>query len=207
MNLIPILSFLAGIASVLSPCVLPVVPIVVAYSLLERKKSEVVSFTLGLFLVFFLTIILSMVFTAAITHYLHWVRIIASLILIILGSILILNLNLVNFNLKVDSNHNSLIKSFLMGLVTSLAWAPCYGSYLLSLMTVTISGGNVVYTGLNLLLYTLGFALTIFMIGFIVSEINLEKLNKWSNKINKICGLIILLAGVYMLLAQYGILI
>jgi cytochrome c-type biogenesis protein len=94
-----------------------------------------------------------------------------------------------------------------MGLVTSLAWAPCYGSYLLSLMTVTISGGNVVYTGLNLLLYTLGFALTIFMIGFIVSEINLEKLNKWSNKINKICGLIILLAGVYMLLAQYGILI
>jgi cytochrome c biogenesis protein CcdA len=45
------------------------------------------------------------------------------------------------------------------------------------------------------------------MIGFIVSEINLEKLNKWSNKINKICGLIILLAGVYMLLAQYGILI
>lgn len=57
-----------------------------------------------------------------------------------------------------------------MGLVTSLAWAPCYGSYLLSLMSVTISKGNVVYTGLNLLSYTLGFAFTIYLIGFIVSK-------------------------------------
>jgi|LAHS01.1.fsa_nt_gb cytochrome c-type biogenesis protein len=207
MDLVPILSFLAGIASVLSPCVLPVIPIVVAYSLLERKKSEVVSFTLGLFIVFFLTIILSMIFTAAINHYLHWVRIIASIILMILGLILIFNLNLFNFNLKVNNDKGGLVKSFLMGLVTSLAWAPCYGSYLLSLITVSISGGNVAYTGLNLLLYTLGFAFTIFLIGFIVSEINLEKINKWSNLINKICGILIFLAGVYMLLAQYGILL
>ena len=94
-----------------------------------------------------------------------------------------------------------------MGLVTSLAWAPCYGSYLLSLMSVTISKGNVVYTGLNLLSYTLGFAFTIYLIGFIVSEINFKKINEWSNIINRICGLIILIVGVYMLLAQYGILL
>ena len=125
----------------------------------------------------------------------------------ILGLILIFNLNLFNFNLKVNNDKGGLVKSFLMGLVTSLAWAPCYGSYLLSLITVSISGGNVAYTGLNLLLYTLGFAFTIFLIGFIVSEINLEKINKWSNLINKICGILIFLAGVYMLLAQYGILL
>ena len=92
-----------------------------------------------------------MIFTAAITHYLHWIRILASLILIFLGLVLLFNLNLFNFNLRVKNNKTGLLKSFLMGLVTSLAWAPCYGSYLLSLMSVTISKGNVVYTGLNLL--------------------------------------------------------
>ena len=148
-----------------------------------------------------------MIFTAALNDYFNWVRIIASIILMILGLILIFNLNLFNFNLKVNNDKGGLVKSFLMGLVTSLAWAPCYGSYLLSLITVSISGGNVAYTGLNLLLYTLGFAFTIFLIGFIVSEINLEKINKWSNLINKICGILIFLAGVYMLLAQYGILL
>ncbi|WP_413825715.1 cytochrome c biogenesis CcdA family protein [Methanobrevibacter sp. UBA337] len=178
-----------------------------AYSFLERDKIETLVFTLGLFSVFFVIIILSMIFTATITHYLHWIRILASLILIFLGLVLLFNLNLFNFNLRVKNNKTGLLKSFLMGLVTSLAWAPCYGSYLLSLMSVTISKGNVVYTGLNLLSYTLGFAFTIYLIGFIVSEINFKKINEWSNIINRICGLIILIVGVYMLLAQYGILL
>ncbi len=207
MDFMFIISFLVGITSVLSPCVLPVIPIIIAYSILERDKSETLVFTFGLFSVFFLIIVLSMIFTAAITHYLHWIRILASLILIFLGLVLLFNLNLFNFNLRVKNNKTGLLKSFLMGLVTSLAWAPCYGSYLLSLMSVTISKGNVVYTGLNLLSYTLGFAFTIYLIGFIVSEINFKKINEWSNIINRICGLIILIVGVYMLLAQYGILL
>ncbi|WP_413828787.1 cytochrome c biogenesis CcdA family protein [Methanobrevibacter sp. UBA412] len=207
MDFMFIISFLVGITSVLSPCVLPVIPIIIAYSFLERDKIETLVFTLGLFSVFFVIIILSMIFTATITHYLHWIRILASLILIFLGLVLLFNLNLFNFNLRVKNNKTGLLKSFLMGLVTSLAWAPCYGSYLLSLMSVTISKGNVVYTGLNLLSYTLGFAFTIYLIGFIVSEINFKKINEWSNIINRICGLIILIVGVYMLLAQYGILL
>ena len=98
MDFMFIISFLVGITSVLSPCVLPVIPIIIAYSFLERDKIETLVFTLGLFSVFFVIIILSMIFTAAITHYLHWIRILASLILIFLGLVLLFNLNLFNFN-------------------------------------------------------------------------------------------------------------
>lgn len=49
MDIGPLLSFLAGIASVLSPCVIPLIPIVVGYLLIEKKTSEVVFFVTGFF--------------------------------------------------------------------------------------------------------------------------------------------------------------
>lgn len=199
MDIFPLISFLAGIASVLSPCVLPVIPLVIGYTLVERKKTEILAFVIGLFLIFTITIVLTMVFTAAINYYLHYFRIIASLILIVLGIMIIANKNLFKLSVTPDSNRRGVIGSFMWGLLTSLAWAPCYGSYLIALITFSISTGNTVYSALNLILYTAGFSLSILVLGLLVSSVNIEKLAGKADIIRKISGILITAAGIYMI--------
>ncbi len=199
MDIVPLFSFLAGIASVLSPCVLPVIPLVIGYTLVERKKTEILAFVMGLFLIFTITIVLTMVFTAAINYYLHYFRIIASLILIALGIMIIANKNIFKLSVTPDSNRRGVIGSFMWGLLTSLAWAPCYGSYLIALITFSISTGNIFYSALNLLLYTAGFSISIFVLGILISSVNIEKLAGKADLIRKISGILIAGAGIYMI--------
>lgn len=85
-----------------------------------------------------------------------------------------------------------------MGLITSVAWAPCYGSYLITLIALSVSTGNTLYSALNILLYTLGFLVSIFTMGLIISSINLEKIVGKADLIRRISGILIFLAGIYM---------
>lgn len=199
MDIVHLISFLAGIASVLSPCVLPVIPLVIGYTLVERRKTEILAFVMGFFLIFTITIVLTMVFTAAINYYLHYFRVIASLILIALGIIIIANKNLFKLSVTPDSNRRGVIGSFMGGLLTSLAWAPCYGSYLIALITFSISTGNTFYSALNLILYTAGFSISIFVLGILVSSVNIVKLSGKADLIRKISGILIAGAGIYMI--------
>lgn len=199
MDIVPIISFFAGVASVLSPCVLPIIPLVIGYTLPQRKTTEILAFVLGLFSIFALTILLTIIFTAAIQFYLNYFRIIAAIILIVLGILIILDKNLFNSSFSYKSDKKGILGSFSWGLITSVAWAPCYGSYLIALITFSVSSGNMLYSAINLISYTAGFAVSIFVFGLIISRINLERLIGHSIKIKQISGLLIFSAGLYML--------
>ncbi|MGF7119392.1 cytochrome c biogenesis CcdA family protein [Methanobacterium oryzae] len=199
MDIGPLISFFAGVASVLSPCVLPLIPIVIAYSILNRKTSEIISFISGFFLLFTLIIILTIIFTAAINYYLYYFRILAAIIIILVGIFFILNKNAFNSQYKPFKHENKLVESFLMGFLTSLAWSPCYGSYLIALIAYSASTGDIIYSTINLVLFTAGFSLTIFLIALGASKVNLNKLINYSEWIRIISGVIILIAGIYML--------
>lgn len=211
-DIVPYISFFTGVASILSPCVLPVIPIIFAASLFEKRKSEIISFIFGLFSIFLIIIGLTMAFTVAINSYLIYVRLIASIVLIILGLAILFKTNLfesvkiANFssklNLKKNQTKNNVLSSFILGVITSLAWAPCYSAYLFSLVSLVLSKGDAFYGALNLLIYVVGFGLAIFLIAFFISSINLEKLIDNSNLINKVAGILILISGIYMLYLQ-----
>ena len=59
MNIGFMVSFSAGVVSVLSPCVLPLIPIVVGQSLMKRELSQILSFITGFFLVFAVVTVLT----------------------------------------------------------------------------------------------------------------------------------------------------
>ncbi|MGC9517495.1 MAG: cytochrome c biogenesis CcdA family protein [Methanomicrobiales archaeon] len=199
-----LLSFLAGIASILSPCVLPIIPIVVGHSLINRKKWDIISFIIGFYLVFTFIILLTALFTAAINYYLFYFRFVASIVIIIIGLVLIFNKNLFRASNKLQT-YKSNLSSLFMGIFTSLAWAPCYGAYLIALIAYNVSTGNFGYTVVNLLLFTAGFSLTLFLIAFFSSKINLKKIVKYSDWIRIFSGAIIVIAGSYLLLNLLGI--
>lgn len=197
-------SFFAGVVSILSPCILPIIPLIVAFSIKKRELSEIVSFITGLFSIFLIVIALTFIFTVAINEYLFYFRIISSVILIVLGFYILLNKGLFNFSFSTDHllkkfNSKSL-NAFLFGFLTSLAWAPCYSPYLLSVISYTTVQGNFVYSAVNVLVYTLGFALTILIISIFINKINLEKLLKHSEMFRIISATLIIFAGLYLFL-------
>ena len=199
-----LLSFLAGIASILSPCVLPLIPVVVGFSLLKRKNTEIVAFGLGFFLLFAIITILTAIFTAAINYYLLYFRIAAAFILVIIGVLFIVNKRLFNISTLSISNtpdsQKGIVGSFLMGFLTCLAWSPCFGPYVVAVATYSASTGNIGYSIINMAIFAGGFSLTILIIAFLMSKIDFKAILKYSDWIRVISGAIIALAGLYMLI-------
>ena len=199
-----LLSFLAGMASIISPCVLPLIPIVVGFSLLKRKNTEIVAFGLGFFLLFAIITILTAIFTAAINYYLLYFRIAAALILVIIGILFIVNKRLFNISTPSISNipdsQKGIVGSFLMGFLTCLAWSPCFGPYVVAVATYSASTGNIGYSIINMAIFAGGFSLTILLMAFLMSKIDFKAILKYSDWIRIISGVIIAFAGLYMLI-------
>ncbi len=193
-----LLSFSAGVASVISPCVLPLIPIVVGYSLLNRKTSETLSFLVGFFLVFTGLTMFTVLFTAAINHYLLYFRIAAALIIIAVGIFFIINKNVFKFSYKPKYD-NTILGSFLMGFFTCLAWSPCYGPYIVAIAAYSASTGNWMYSLFNMTLFAAGFTLSLLVIAFLASKIKFKGIMRYSEWIRIFSGIIIVIAGIYLL--------
>lgn len=198
MNVGFLVSFSAGAVSVLSPCVLPLIPLVVAYSL-KKELSEVTSFILGFFLVFVVITILTVIFTAAVSYYLFYFRIAAALSITGIGIFFIINKNILKFS-YTPKHSNKNLGSFTVGFLTCLAWSPCYGPYIAAIAAYSAFTGNIMYTIINVALFALGFSFALVVIGIFSSKLRLERVLKHSGEIRILSGVIICAAGFYLLL-------
>ena len=197
MDLFPLISFFTGVISILSPCILPILPIFVGFSLNSKTKTELISFTLGLFSIFTVIIFLTAFFTAIVYQYISYIRIISSILLLIIGILMLVNYSF-NFNVK-PINHEGIIGSFALGFLTSVAWVPCYSAYLISLISLLVTSADPLFVAFNIVLYCLGFGLTLLALSFIISKINLESFVKKTSFIPKIFAVLIIVSAIYML--------
>ena len=197
MDLFPLISFFTGVISILSPCILPILPIFIGFSLNSKTKSELVSFSCGLFSIFTVIIFLTAFFTAAVYQYISYVRIISSVLLLIIGILMLANYSF-NFNVR-PINHEGIIGSFALGFLTSVAWVPCYSAYLISLISLLVTSADPLFVSFNIVLYCLGFGLTLLALSFIISKINLESFVKKTSFIPKIFAVLIIVSAIYML--------
>lgn len=199
MEIFPLISFFMGVISILSPCILPILPIFLAFSLKSKSTAEIISFTLGLFLIFTIIIFLTGFFTEIVYAYIVYVRYISAILLLIIGILMLFDYSF-NFITVKSRNSDGIVGSFTLGFLTSIAWAPCYSAYLMSLISLLLTSGDGLYAAFNILLYSLGFGLTIFVLSFIISKINLESFVKKTNYIPKIFAVLIIIGAIYLLL-------
>lgn len=199
MEIFPVISFFMGVISILSPCILPILPIFLAFSLKSKSTAEIISFTLGLFLIFTIIIFLTGFFTEIVYGYIVYVRYISAILLLIIGILMLFDYSF-NFITVKSRNSDGIVGSFTLGFLTSIAWAPCYSAYLMSLISLLLTSGDGLYAAFNIVLYSLGFGLTIFVLSFIISKINLESFVKKTNYIPKIFAVLIIIGAIYLLL-------
>ena len=200
MEILPLISFSTGVISILSPCILPILPIFVSVSLKSKSKLNLLSFIAGLMSIFVLIIFLTGFFTSLIYQYIVPVRILTSIILLAIGILMFFNYSLTFKSLPGIRDDDSFASSYLMGVLTSLSWAPCYSGYLISLMTLLVSSADAYYAVFNIVLYCIGFALTLIVLSLLISRINLEKLISKTRYLPKVFAILVIAGAVYLLI-------
>jgi len=170
----------------------------VGHSLLRGKIRDITAFIIGFFLVFAIITVLTAIFTAAINYYLLYFRVIAAILIILLGIFFITNKNVFHYSIT-PRYINETMGSFLVGFLTCLAWSPCYGPYLMTVAAYSASTGNWIYSAVNMMLFAGGFSVTLFLMAFLASKINFEKIMKYSDGVRTFSGIIIIISGVYIL--------
>jgi len=202
-DFLPVAAFFAGVVSVLSPCILPVIPAVFAYST-EKGKFRPLAIVSGLSLSFTSMGIVTSLFGATLTAYLGYLNIFAEALLITMGISLLFDFNIFNvfgnFSSLVNSKKEGLLGGLLLGLSLGIVWLPCVGSVLGSILTMVAVSGKITYGALMLFIYSIGFSIPMLLVAYSASfsSKKLQKVSKYGFPLKKVTGLIILGVGFYM---------
>ena len=206
------ITFLEGIITFISPCLLPMIPVYVSYFAggnNERKTSKTIanaiSFVLGFTTVFITLGALAGTVGSFLSKHQTTIDIITGLVVIFFGLnfLGVFKLNIFKgMSSKADTSNLNVISSFIFGLVFSIGWTPCVGAFLGSALMLASSQGETLKGIVLLLLYSIGLG-----IPFVVSAVLIDKLKstfdfikKNYKVINIVCGSILVFVGVIMAL-------
>ncbi len=206
-------TFIEGFASFISPCLLPMIPIYISYFAGKNDKRisktliNACGFVLGFTVVFILLAIFASTLGIIFSENIKYIKIIFGIIIILLGLnyMEVLNINFLNkINIKKANSKNlNFIKTFTFGILFSISWTPCIGTFLSSALLMVAKEQEMLKGILLMLAYSIGLG-----IPFIISAILIEKLKevfdfiKKNYKIvKKISGVILILMGIYMFIS------
>lgn len=205
-----VFTFVEGIASFISPCLLPMVPIYLSYFIGENdgeKNNKVISnsigFVLGFTIVFLILSIFASSLGAVLSGNIQYIKILFGILIIIFGLnymdvIKIKFLNKTNINNSNIKNFN-FFKAILFGILFSISWTPCIGTFLSSALLLIASKQDLFKGIILMLLYSIGLG-----IPFVISAVLIDKLkNVFSyikqhyDVIKKVSGVILIISGIY----------
>ncbi|WMT72139.1 cytochrome c biogenesis CcdA family protein [Bradyrhizobium sp. Ash2021] len=203
------LAFLAGVLSILSPCVLPLLPIVLGAAASEHRWGPValasgvtLSFiTIGLF-------VATIGFTLGYDD--SWFRNIAAIGMILIGTVLLVP----SFQLRVafvggpmsdwaDQRFGGFSKSglsgqFGVGLLLGAVWSPCVGPTLGAASVLAAQGKNLGAVALTMLIFGLGAGLPLMLFGSVSRQLLLRwrgGLSATSKTMKQALGLFLIVIG------------
>jgi cytochrome c-type biogenesis protein len=212
--------FSAGVLSFLSPCIIPVIPMYLAYFAdedLGQKKNRFFSPPMAkamLFVAGLSTVFIILGFGAGALGsilYGDWFLIACGIIVIILGihQTGLIQLSFLQGERKLSlkrSRKADYFGSYLLGLTFSFGWTPCIGPVLAAVLGLSASEGSIAYGGVLMAIYSLGLMIP-FLLVAIFSETLLVKIKgiyKHMGKIKVVGGLIIIVMGVLLMTNQVG---
>ncbi|MDO4566484.1 MAG: cytochrome c biogenesis protein CcdA [Oscillospiraceae bacterium] len=232
-----LISFLEGIISFISPCLLPLLPVYIAYFAADTDSARETSggaekpegieqsegqsgralrgalgFVLGFTLVFTALGAFAGTLGALLHEHQTAVNIIGGAIVIVFGLnyLGVLNIGFLNATRQGGGPRaGGFFSALLFGAVFSMSWTPCVGAFLGSALLLASQQGTALRGMLMLLCYSAGLGLP-----FILSAVLIERLRgafdfikKHYNIINKVCGLLLTAVGVLMMTGRLSALL
>ena len=207
------ISFLEGIITFISPCLLPMLPVYVSYFAGgERTGKKTLlgasGFVLGFTAVFVAMGALAGSLGAFLRAYKTWVDLVGGIIVIGFGLnyLGILKLNFFrgfSGGIRTDMGFFS---ALLFGIVFSVGWTPCVGAFLGSALMLASQQGHVLEGMGMLLCYSLGLGVP-FLLGALLID-RLKNAFDWIKKnyrtVNILSGSLLVLVGLLMATGLMG---
>jgi cytochrome c-type biogenesis protein len=204
--------FFFGILVCFTPCVYPIMPVIVSFigTAELKNKTEVLlrslSYVLGLALVYSAlgaVAALSGGLFGSLQHT-FWTRFIIANIFIIMGLFMLEVFVMPQFSLagKIrNQDKHGIFGALLTGAISGLVVGPCSTPVLGGILTYVASKQNIA-VGITLLFtYALGMGLPLLVLGVFVGVLKkMPRSGEWMKKINKLFGLILIGVGEYFLL-------
>lgn len=207
-----ILTLMEGIASFISPCLLPMIPIYLSYFAGEDDDKNnkpilnSVGFVIGFTIIFLILSIFASSLGAILNTNIKYIKLLFGIMIILLGlnymdylKIKFLNRNSMR---KINSKNFNFYKAILFGMLFSISWTPCIGAFLSSALLLIAKQQDILKGIFLMLLYSIGIG-----IPFIISAVLIEKLKnifdyikKHYELIKKVSGIILIVSGIYIIL-------
>ncbi len=213
-----ILIFAAGLVTILKPCCLPLVPVVMSGSAGGRLRP--VAIVSGMTLSFTIMGTLVSGFGAAFGGFADTLRSLSIIFIIGMGAVLFdddINMEFVKLSgsitqsfrqrvrfLNNDSSNpkrEGLLGAFFLGMSLGIVWIPCVGPILGAVLAYVASVGNVPYGAGMLFVYSIGMSLPMLSIAYYGKKVTNRY--KWFMRngplLKKLSGLVLILVGLMLL--------
>lgn len=209
------ISFLEGIITFISPCLLPMLPVYLSYfagggvRTTGKTLKGALGFVSGFTLIFILMGALAGTVGSVLREYQTAVNIISGLIVVFFGLNFLGVFKMTLFkggSHSVKTDNMGYFASFLFGVIFSVGWTPCVGAFLGTALMLASQQGHVLEGVLMLLAYSLGLG-----IPFVLSAVLIDYLKSafdWIKKhyaiINMVSGILLILIGILMATGTMG---
>lgn len=196
-----LITFLEGVISFLSPCMLPMLPVYLSYFAGNADKRHhgllrASAFVLGFTVVFSLLGLFAGTLSAFLSEYRTAVNIVSGLIVIAFG-LSYLEIFRLPFFKGIQKQHevNSVFSAFVFGVIYSVSLTPCVGAFLGSALMMASASGTALQGVLLLVTYSLGLG-----VPFLLSAVLLDTLSGAFQFIKKHYRIVNLVSGLFLIL-------
>ena len=209
------ISFIEGIITFISPCLLPMLPIYISYFAGGGERSTgktltgALGFVTGFTLVFVAMGALAGTLGSFLRTYQTAVNIISGAIVVLFGLnyLGVLKLKLFQGNGRtMESQNLGFFSAMVFGIIFSVGWTPCVAAFLGSALMLASQQGHVLEGMAMLLCYSLGLGIP-FMFSAVLID-HLKSAFNWIKAhydiINKVCGAALIAVGVLMMTGLMG---
>jgi len=211
-----VFSFLEGIISFISPCLLPMLPIYVSYfaagQTKDREKTTLINalaFVLGFTLVFVALGLFFGTLGAFLQSYSTVVNIILGAIVVLFG-LGFMGIIKPIFGMKGmksgDTGNLNFFKAMLFGMIFSISWTPCVGAFLGSALAMASVSGSAVQGTVMLLCFSAGLGIPFILSALLIKQLEsaFDFIKRNYKVINFVCGLLLVVIGILMMTGLLG---
>ncbi|MCD1293410.1 cytochrome C biogenesis protein [Methanocella sp. CWC-04] len=202
-------AFIAGVVSITSPCVLPLLPGVLAYSTHNNKLTPL-AIVFGLTLTFTTLGIVSAVFGSIFIYYIDYIKFLSGIFILIMGLYLLLE-PVENLILRMwqkvpfsrvslsSAEEAGLIGGVLLGISLGIVWMPCIGPILASILVIVAQQGETLYGASLLMVYSAGLGVPMLGIAYMSNILSgrVRAASKYSMIVRRLAGIVLVLLGLY----------
>lgn len=204
------IAFGAGFLSFISPCVLPLYPVFLAYitgmSVSEMKQENTglnkraflhtICFLIGFSAIFIMIGFTTTLISDFLMTYQDLIRRIGAIVIIFFGLVIIgvfhFDFLMKDKKVRFKNRPSGFFGSFLIGMAFSLGWTPCTGPILAIVLSLAATNPDI---GLVMMVsYILGFSVPFLILAFFIGKLNWVK--KYSGILMKIGGCVMIFMGI-----------